>query len=127
MLNKELSPYETKCITIAAHEANRQYCLLLGDGSHKPWDELSPELQNVAMQATVGIASNGHEAERSHAAWVQLKKLQGWTYGKVKNEKAKEHPCMVPFSELPPEQQVKDKLWIKVVAAMLDTFHQMPQ
>ena len=39
----------------------------------------------------------------------------GWKYGPVKNPDAKEHPCMVPYAELPPEQRRKDALYLAMV------------
>lgn len=42
----------------------------------------------------------------------------GWEYGPVKDPEAKEHPCLVPFSDLPREQQAKDFLFRAVVRAL---------
>jgi hypothetical protein len=49
----------------------------------------------------------------SHDSWMEQKRADGWIYGKVKDPEASPptHPCMVAFEELPPEQQLKDKLF----------------
>ena len=45
------------------------------------------------------------------------KSKDGWTYGTVKDAEAKTHPCLLPYSELPQEQKIKDQLFISVVMA----------
>lgn len=117
-----LSSYELECITAAAYEVNRQYCLMISstDDSHVPWNQLPMDLKQVARLATAAIA-DGHTPEQSHDAWVRSKKSQGWSYGPQKNPETKEHPCLVPFSELSVDQQAKDLLWHTVVKSMLET------
>ena len=39
-------------------------------------------------------------------------------YGPVKDLDAKQHPCMVPFEQLPVEQQAKDYIFRAVVHAL---------
>lgn len=34
----------------------------------------------------------------------------------------KQHPCMVPYAELPPEQKAKDSIFVGVVRAMAGAF-----
>ncbi len=43
----------------------------------------------------------------------------GWTYGPAKDPEAKRHPCLVPFAELPANQQAKDRLFFAVVSALV--------
>lgn len=123
-----LSQFELECITAAAYEVNRQYCLMVstGDHSHVAWPELDAQLRTVALMATAGIAE-GYTPEKSHAAWMMMKKSQGWRYGQTKNQETLEHPCLVPFSELPLDQQAKDLLWHGTVTAMLNTRWKIPQ
>ena len=44
--------------------------------------------------------------------------LEGWKYGPVKDAQKKEHPCFLPYAELPPEQKAKDYLFRAVVHAL---------
>jgi hypothetical protein len=39
-------------------------------------------------------------------------------YGEVKDAEKKTHPCIVPYKDLPPEQQAKDHLFKAVVSAL---------
>ena len=57
-------------------------------------------------------------ASASHENWLMEKEADGWKYGAVKDTEKKEHPCFVPYGELPREQQVKDALFISVVRAL---------
>ncbi len=54
----------------------------------------------------------------SHESWLAEKERDGWKYGPVKDAEKKEHPCFVPYLELPVEQRVKDSLFKGVVDAM---------
>ena len=51
----------------------------------------------------------------------------GWKYGPVKDAEKKEHPCLVPFEQLPKEQQAKDYLFRGAVHAMNKVFGGAPQ
>lgn len=101
----------------AAHGANRAYCQAIGDDSQLPWDE-APDWQRVSAREGVASAMNGASPEQLHEAWTLSKERDGWTYGKVKDAEAKTHPCLVPYLELPAEQQAKDALFGSVVAAV---------
>jgi len=54
----------------------------------------------------------------SHESWLKEKSDSGWKFGPVKDAEKKEHPCMVPFEALPPEQQMKDILFAAIVRAL---------
>lgn len=106
-------------IAEVCHEANRAYCAQLGDQSHKPWAE-APDWQRSSAIAGVKfhIDNPGAGDEASHANWMKQKLAEGWTHGPEKDEVAKTHPCLVPFHELPVEQQCKDALFRGVVHAL---------
>jgi len=106
-------------IAKVCHEANRAYCQSLGDNSQPPWDE-APEWQKTSAINGVLHAQNPlAKPEDSHNAWLKEKEEAGWKYGPVKDPAKKEHPCFVPYSELPPEQQKKDSLFLAVARALL--------
>lgn len=101
----------------AAHEANRAYCLAIGDASQPSWD-VAPEWQRSSARNGVAGALAGATPKDSHEGWLAEKCANGWKYGAAKNAERKEHPCMVPYGELPPEQRAKDALFIAVVQAV---------
>lgn len=110
----------SKVDTIArvCHEVNRAYCAALGDTSQPLWDD-APDWQRESARLGVVLHCGGDFGpEASHARWMQHKLAEGWTYGPVKDPEKKEHPCMVPFVDLPREQQAKDFIFRAVVHAM---------
>jgi len=48
-------------------------------------------------------------AKNVHEVWAQNRMSQGWTYGRVRNDALKEHPCLVPYEELPEEEKAYDR------------------
>jgi hypothetical protein len=112
-------PIDVEGIARVCHEANRAYCLMLGDDSQKPWDE-APDWQRDSAKKGVmfNFASPNAPASASHESWLEEKTAAGWVYGEVKDAEAKTHPCCVPFDQLPKEQQAKDHLFKAIVAAL---------
>ena len=107
-------------IARVSHEVNRALCQAFGDDSQPSWED-APEWQRESARMGVDMhcmAEVGPEA--SHIAWMANKDIEGWKYGPVKDPEKKEHPCMVPFGDLPPEQQAKDYVFRAVVHALKD-------
>ena len=104
----------------AAHEANRAYCRSQGDDSQPPWDEAPDWQKDSALAGVMAIAKNPDiTSKQSHQGWMAMKAEAGWVYGETKDADKKVHPCMVPYSELPPRQQRKDYIFGAVVRAVL--------
>lgn len=53
--------------------------------------------------------------ETNHNAWAEYKFNEGWTYGATKDEKAKTHPCLVPYEQLGPHAKSKDLIFQAIV------------
>lgn len=102
-----------------AHETNRVYCRLLGDMSQPIWIN-APEWQkeSAIFGVKFHLENPGASPSRSHEEWLKTKKVEGWKYGKVKDPEKKEHPCYVPYDELPLEQRIKDTLFTSIVSAL---------
>jgi hypothetical protein len=109
----------TQQIAKVCHEANRAYCESIGDYSQPIWEE-APAWQEESAIAGVQFHLDNPDAqpEDSHNSWLRQKTADGWKYGEVKDAEKKEHPCFVPYNELPEAQQKKDKLFIAVVHAL---------
>lgn len=108
---------DLECIARVCHEANRAYCQALGDHTQPPWDE-APEWQRASAIDGVQHALEGGTPETSHENWLRAKLADGWVYGSVKNPELREHPCMVPYDQLPEEQKRKDSLFVTIVNAL---------
>jgi len=48
-------------------------------------------------------------AENVHEVWAATRIAQGWTYGETRDDDAKRHPCLIPYSELPESEKVYDR------------------
>lgn len=48
-------------------------------------------------------------AENVHEVWAQSRIEQGWTYGPERNDALKQHPCLVPYLELPEIEKAYDR------------------
>lgn len=59
-----------------------------------------PEGLNVLIEQ---MAKNVHEV------WAQSRIEQGWTYGPERNDQLKQHPCLVPYEQLPEEEKAYDR------------------
>lgn len=103
----------------AAHEANRAYCIALGDTTQLSWDE-APEWQRSSCLNGVCGVVEGNGPEQSHESWLREKIETGWSYGPVKDAGKKEHPYFVPYAELTAAQKAKDLVFVSVVRAMLE-------
>lgn len=117
-----LTPEMIEAAAKAAHEANRAHCQAIGDDSQVPWDE-APEWQKESARKGVLflIANPGAGDSAQHDSWMAAKVADGWVHGEVKDAEAKTHPCLVPFDQLPPEQQAKDRIFRETVLASLKT------
>ena len=107
----------------AAHEANRAYCSGLGDWSQPSWAE-APEWQRdsakTGVRAIYDNPSMGPSAQ--HDSWLAEKERDGWKYGPVKDVEKKEHPCFLPYSDLPESQKAKDTIFGAVVRGVLSHY-----
>ena len=106
-------------IAKVAHEINRTYCKSIGDCSQVPWANAPAwQRESVLDGVTFLLSHPDAPASASHDCWMLHKIEAGWVYGEVKDSEAKTHPCLVPFDELPPEQQAKDYLFHTVVFSL---------
>lgn len=112
-------------IARVAHEANRAFCISIGDHSQPSW-EAAPDWQKESAVNGVCFHLNELEAGRepspaaSHEKWMQDKFADGWRWGPRKDPEKKEHPCMKPYHELPREQRSKDFIFAGIAKAFFD-------
>lgn len=109
---------KARWIAEMAHEVNRAYAEMIGDYTLVEWEK-SPEWQKATVLDGVEKHLNNPRmtAESSHKAWMDFKRADGWKYGPIKDPEAKEHPCMLPYADLPISQRMKDYIFAAVVKA----------
>ena len=59
-----------------------------------------PEELNVLIER---MAKNVHEV------WAQSRIKQGWRYGNERSDALKQHPCLIPYEELPEVEKAYDR------------------
>lgn len=109
-------------IARVAYEANRAYCVSMGDLARLPWDEAPLWQKESAIKGVEFQINNLKKGitpspSANHDFWVADKVQNGWKYGPVRDPDRKEHPCIVDFEDLPIEQRAKDYLFGAVVGA----------
>jgi len=106
-------------IAKVAHEVNKAYCESIGDHSQNSWEYCSDEIKSSAIDGVKYHLENlDSKPSSSHENWMKFKLENGWTYGEVKDESLKTHPCLVPYDELPKEQRTKDYLFKQIVDSL---------
>jgi DNA-binding transcriptional MerR regulator len=107
-------------IARVVHAANRELQIVQGDPvPSPPWDDAPDYQVREAIAGVQEVLRNPDlTAEQSHESWCDRMRADGWTHGEVKDPQRKTHPTLLPFAELPAEQQLKDRLFIAIVRAL---------
>src|SRR5271166_2675143 len=83
------------------HEAHRALQAWLEDPCPaQPWDTLTPGQREMVINM-VRLVQRGFPYEYVHQIWVDKMTQEGWTWGAVKDPGGRQHPCVVPWEELP--------------------------
>ena len=48
-------------------------------------------------------------ARNVHDVWAQERLAQGWRYGPARDDAKKQHPCLVPYEQLPESEKKYDR------------------
>lgn len=68
-----------------------------------PSDTQSVELPEELLPLIEEMAKNVHEV------WAQNRINEGWAYGPERDDAKKQHPCLVPYEELPDSEKEYDR------------------
>lgn len=69
----------------------------------QPIDTSKVELPETLNPLVEALAKNVHEV------WAQSRISQGWSYGSERNDELKQHPCLVPYENLPEVEKDYDR------------------
>lgn len=69
----------------------------------QPLDTSSVELPADLLPLVERMAENVHDV------WARNRMEQGWTYGPERDDARKQHPCLVPYGDLPEEEKHYDR------------------
>jgi hypothetical protein len=110
----------------AGHELNRVFSIALGDKTHPTWD-LAPEWHKQSNRTQALYALRGASEREAHELWRADKVAAGWTYGERRDPEKKQHPALLPYGDLPPEQQAKNLLFRSAVMALSAALAKAPR
>jgi hypothetical protein len=68
-----------------------------------PIDTSSVKLTPEILELTERLARNAHET------WARQRLGEGWSYGPQRDDRRKEHPCLVSYGELPDSEKTYDR------------------
>ncbi len=109
----------TKDIAKIAHEINKSYCESIGDNSQPDWENAPDWQKSSAINGVQFHLDNPNATpSASHESWLKQKTEEGWKYGLVKDAEKREHPCFLPYEQLPTEQKSKDYLFRQVIHSL---------
>lgn len=83
------------------------------DYNPNPIDLTRIELDSVIEEDLERIARNIHEV------WANERKIRGWKYDELYNEKAKTHPCLTEYDNLPELEKDMDRATVTQTIKML--------
>jgi len=113
-----------KPIEIAAvcHEANRELTRILKDVPLQAhWDECSEDMKASALVGVEWRINNPDApASASHEVWMLERLSKGWVLGPERSNEKKTHPALIPYAQLPPGVQLKDKVFVSIILALRD-------
>jgi hypothetical protein len=69
----------------------------------QPLDTTGVQLPQDLEQLVEKMALNVHEV------WAAGRISDGWTWGPVRNDELKHHPCLIPYEELPDSEREYDR------------------
>jgi len=68
-----------------------------------PIDTVDVQLPKKILKLVELLARNAHEN------WAKQRLSEGWKYGEKRDDARKEHPCLVPYGELPESEKEYDR------------------
>ncbi len=68
-----------------------------------PLDTSKIDLPQELLELQEQLAKNAHEV------WARQRLADGWRYGASRNDEQKEHPCLVPYEDLPETEKQYDR------------------
>lgn len=68
-----------------------------------PIDTTAVSLTPDLVQLTERLAENAHDL------WARQRLAAGWSQGPQRDDKAKKHPCLIPYAKLPESEKEYDR------------------
>ena len=69
----------------------------------KPIETSQVEISQELSDLTELLACNAHDN------WAAQRIADGWVYGPARDDAKKQHPCLIPYEELPESEKAYDR------------------
>jgi hypothetical protein len=66
------------------------------------------DTKNVTLSADL-VGLTERLAENAHDVWALQRLGEGWTFGPARDDKAKTHPDLIPYADLPESEKEFDR------------------
>ena len=82
----------------------------------EPWNERDIKFREQMTSYVESLRGKALPTpEEAHDSWWRKYEEMGWVYGDVRDTEKKTHPDMVPFADLPKDEQDKDEIFLELV------------
>jgi RyR domain len=69
----------------------------------RPVESTGIELSEDLLALTEQLAENAHDH------WARRRIAEGWSWGAARDDAARNHPCLVPYDQLPESEKQYDR------------------
>lgn len=66
------------------------------------------DVSEIQLSKDLGVLIE-QMAKNVHEVWAKNRIEQGWSYGVERNDELKQHPCLIPYEELPEIEKAYDR------------------
>lgn len=111
--------YTDEQIARVIHAVNGVLQEIHGEAGPQPDWQHTPKPMRARVLALVRLYRSGGTPRAAHEQWVTMMEASGWRHGLEKSSKARTHPNMVSYPELPQCQRIKDSMSHAVTQVMV--------
>ena len=87
------------------------WCYMRGLGKGANPFPSHEQFESIKDGVKFNLSHRDSTPEENHNNWMKKKIEDGWTFGPEKDEIKKTHPDLIPYRDLPQEEQTKDSIF----------------
>lgn len=116
---EQLSEFQRQSNIAAAGHLLTKIRILLADDTIRA---ITPDNCRAAYERYLSYSDAQKEICRliEHRRWMRFHSMYNWCYAPVRNNAAREHPLMLPYEDLAPEEQAKDDFAWELLKRLAD-------
>lgn len=98
----------SKALFLDAWEDSNNYLVTIKQRDLKNYKPHPIDISDVTLDDSLAELQEAI-AENAHEIWADNRQKEGWTYGPNRNDKLKQTPDMIPYSDLPDSEKMYDR------------------